>query len=86
MPARARRAAGQIYPLPATGQVLSGDPPPALIEPRRPPLFRSVLRIDATADEIVLSCLAATGAGPATPVLEDRVRATREGPSWRWGG
>ena len=30
VPARARRAAGQIYPLPATGQVLPGDPPPAL--------------------------------------------------------
>ena len=59
--ARARRAAGQIYPLPATGQVLPGDPPPALIEPRRPPLFRSVLRIDATSDEIVVSCFAATG-------------------------
>ena len=63
VPARARRAAGQIYPLPATGQVLPGDPPPALIEPRRPPLFRSVLRIDASADEIVLSCFAATGRG-----------------------
>ena len=63
VPARARRAAGQIYPLPATGQVLPGDPPPALIEPRRPPLFRSVLRIDATSDEIVVSCFAATGAG-----------------------
>ena len=82
VPARARKAAGQIYPLPATGQVLPGDPPPALIEPRRPPLFRSVLRIDATADEIVVSCFAATGAGD--PVLEDRVRARREGRTWRW--
>ena len=79
VPARARRAAGQIYPLPATGQVLPGDPPPALIEPRRPPLFRSVLRIDASADEIVLSCFAATGAGG--PVLEDRARGHRDGRS-----
>ena len=82
VPARARRAAGQIYPLPATGQVLPGDPPPALIEPRRPPLFRSVLRIDATSDEIVVSCFAATGAG--APVLEDRARARRDGGTWRW--
>jgi hypothetical protein len=82
VPARARRAAGQIYPLPASGQVLPTDPPPALIEPRRPPLFRSVLRIDASPDEIVLSCFAATGAGE--PVLEDRVRARRDGRSWRW--
>ena len=82
VPARARRAAGQIYPLPATGQVLPGDPPPALIEPRRPPLFRSVLRIDASADEIVLSCFAATGAGG--PLLEDRARGRRDGRQWRW--
>jgi hypothetical protein len=77
-----RRAAGQIYPLPASGRTLPGDPPPALIEPRRPPLFRSVLRIDASDDEIVLSCFAATGAGE--PVLEDRARARRDGLSWRW--
>ena len=61
---------------------MPGDPPPALIEPRRPPLFRSVLRIDASDDEIVLSCFAATGAGE--PVLEDRARARRDGLSWRW--
>lgn len=82
VPARARKAAGQIYPLPATGRELPGDPPPALIEPRRPPLFRSVLRIDATADDVVLSCFAATGAGG--PVLEDRVRAHRDGGTWWW--
>ena len=82
VPARARRAAGQVYPLPATGHVLPGDPPPALIEPRRPPLFRSVLRIDATSDEIVVSCFAATGA--TAPVLEDRARARRDGGTWRW--
>jgi hypothetical protein len=84
VPARARRAAGQVYPHPATGRVLPEDPPPALIEPRHPPLFRSLLRVDATADEIVLSCFAATGARDAVPVLEDRVRAHREGAVWRW--
>ena len=83
-PARARRAAGQIYPLPATGRELPADPPPALIEPRRPPLFRSLLRIDATADEIVLTCLAATGARDVEPVVEDRVRARRRGSAWTW--
>jgi hypothetical protein len=84
VPARARKAAGQVYPLPASGQQLPGDPPPALIEPRRPPLFRSVLRIDATADEIVVSCFAATGARFTAPVLEDRVRGRREDGTWRW--
>ncbi len=84
VPARARRAAEQVYPYPATGQVLPQNPPPALIEPRRPPLFRSLLRIDAAADEIVLSCFAATGADDAVPVREDRVRARREGAVWRW--
>lgn len=84
VPAYARRAAGQVYPLPASGRVLLGDPPPALIEPRRPPLFRSLLRIDAGPDEIVLSCFAATGADDVVPVLEDRVRARRDGDVWRW--
>jgi hypothetical protein len=84
VPARARRAVEQIYPLPARGRVLPGDPPPALIEPRRPPLFRSLLRIDAGPDEIVLSCFAATGAEFAAPVLEDRARARRHGAVWRW--
>jgi hypothetical protein len=43
-----------------------------------------VLRIDVTADEIVLSCFAATGARVEAPVLEDRVRARRVGEVWRW--
>jgi hypothetical protein len=84
VPARARRAAEQIYPLPARGTVLPADPPPALIEPRRPPLFRSLLRVDAGPDEIVLSCFAATGAEFPAPVLEDRARARRDGAVWRW--
>lgn len=84
VPARARRAVGQVYPLPATGRAAPTDPPPALVEPRRPPLFRSLLRVDATADEIVLTCVAATGARDAEPVVEDRVRARREGAVWRW--
>jgi hypothetical protein len=73
-----------VYPSPAIGRVLPGDPPPALIEPRRPPLFRSILRIDATADEIILSCVAATGAWTDRPVLEDRARARRGDGVWRW--
>jgi hypothetical protein len=84
VPARARRAAGQVYPLPARGTELPGHPPPALVEPRRPPLFRSLLRLDAGPDEIVLSCFAATGARADAPVLEDRARARREGGAWRW--
>ena len=48
------------------------------VEPRRPPLFRSLLRIDATAEEIVLSCFAATGAA--------RRRAGAGGPASERGG
>jgi hypothetical protein len=84
VPERARRAAGQVYPLPASGATLPGGPPPALMEPRRPPLFRSVLRIDATADEIVLSCFAATGTRVSDPVLEDRVVGRPVDGTWRW--
>jgi hypothetical protein len=86
VPASARRAAGQVYPLPASGRTLPGDPPPALVEPDRPPLFRSFLRIDAGADEIVLSCFAATGCRVDAPVLEDRTRARRVDGVWRWAG
>jgi hypothetical protein len=84
VPARARKAIGGVYPSPAIGGVLPGDPPAALIEPRRPPLFRSILRIDATPDEIILSCVAATGAWTDRPVLEDRARARWGVGGWRW--
>ena len=53
---------------------------------------RAILRLDseleqfadATDDEIVLSCFAATGAHDVEPVVEDRVRARRVGDGWRW--
>jgi hypothetical protein len=49
------------------------------------PQFKSFLRLDATCDEIVLSCWAATGCREheLDPVLEDRARATRQ-PDGRW--
>jgi hypothetical protein len=71
VPARARRAAGQIYPLPATGQVLPGDPPPALIEPRRPaavPQRPADRRLRGRDRAVRASPRPAAGG----PVLEDR--------------
>ena len=51
------------------------------------PQFKSFLRLDATASEIVISCWAATGCREheIEPVCEDKVRATRQADgSWTW--
>lgn len=52
-----------------------------------PPLFRSFLRVDASADEITIRCFAATGcrAHEVDPPLEDTVRCVRDASGeWRW--
>jgi hypothetical protein len=51
------------------------------------PQFKSFLRLDVSADEIVISCWAATGCleHELNPVLEDRARAIRGADSrWEW--
>lgn len=52
-----------------------------------PPMFKSFLRIDASSDEIIIRCYAATGCREqeTDPPLEDAVQASRqEDGSWLW--
>jgi hypothetical protein len=83
--ARARRAADRVFPLPARGSAPAHNWMSLLFDSNAVPQFKSFLRLDATADEIVLSCWAATGCREheIDPVLEDRVRAVRA-PDGRW--
>jgi hypothetical protein len=84
---RARRAAARVFPLPARGSAPTHGLWSLVLDSDNPPLFKSFLRLDATAGEIVLSCFAATGCREheRDPVVEDRVRARRgEDGRWRW--
>ncbi|MHA6792835.1 metallophosphoesterase family protein [Pseudonocardia bannensis] len=84
---RARRAARRVFPLPAHGSPPAHNLMSVLFDSDTPPMFKSFLRLDATAEEIVIDCWAATGCleHERDPVLEDRVRA-RLGPHgcWSW--
>jgi hypothetical protein len=82
---RTRRAADRIFPLPARGAAPAHNWMSLLFDSNAVPQFKSFLRLDATRDEIVLSCWAATGCREheLDPVLEDRARATRQ-PDGRW--
>lgn len=81
----ARRAANRIFPLPARGSAPAHNLMSLLFDSDSAPMFKSFLRLDATPDEIVLSCWAATGCAEheREPVLEDRARAVRS-PDGRW--
>jgi hypothetical protein len=84
---RARRAAERIFPLPARGSEPAHNLMSLLFDSDAVPQFKSFLRLDATGEEIVLSCWAATGCREheVDPVLEDRVRACRERDGrWTW--
>jgi hypothetical protein len=85
VPARVRRAADRIFPLPARGSAPAHNLMSVLFDSNAVPQFKSFLRLDATSDEIVVSCWAATGCREheIDPVLEDRMRATRQ-PDDRW--
>ncbi|HZG90018.1 MAG TPA: hypothetical protein VEZ42_07365, partial [Pseudonocardia sp.] len=83
---RARRAADRVFPLPARGSAPAHNWMSLLFDSDSPPLFKSFLRLDATAGEVVLSCWAATGCAEHErhPVLEDRARATLDDGRWVW--
>nr|WP_239028980.1 metallophosphoesterase [Pseudonocardia acidicola] len=83
--ARARRALERVFPLPARGAPAAHNLMSVLFDSDTPPMFKSFLRLDASADEMVIDCWAATGCleHERDPVLEDRVRA-RVGPDGRW--
>jgi hypothetical protein len=84
---RTRRAAEQIFPLP--GQRRRGLLQSLFSEYfdwNDPPLFKHVLHVEASEDEVRIRCLAATGcAGREAGVLEDHlVAAPGADGAWRW--
>jgi hypothetical protein len=85
--ARTRRAADRVFPLPARGTAPTHNLMSLLFDSDSIPMFKSFLRLDVTADEIVLSCWAVTGCREheVDPVLEDRARAVRQSDGrWVW--
>jgi len=84
---RAREAARRVLPLPARGSAPAHNWQSLFFDSDTPPMFKSFLRLDATADEIELSCWSATGCREheRDPALEDRARARRgDDGRWRW--
>lgn len=92
---RTRRAAERIFPLPEQDRrPLPGQTERGLLQPvfseffdwNDPPLFKHVLHVEATAAELRIRCLAATGcAGREAGVLEDQLVATADADGvWRW--
>jgi hypothetical protein len=84
---RARRAADRVLPLPARGSAPAHNWMSLLFDSNAVPQFKSFLRLDVAADEIVISCWAATGCREheLDPVLEDRARAVRDADGrWEW--
>lgn len=57
-----------------------------LLDSNEPPMLKSFLRLHADAGSITIDCWAATGCleHELSPVLEDRVRATRVDGRWSW--
>lgn len=84
---RARRAAERVFPLPARGSAPGHNLMSLLFDSNAAPQFKCFLRLDATEQEVVISCWAATGCleHEKDPVLEDRIRAVRGSDgSWTW--
>jgi hypothetical protein len=84
---RTRRAAERIFPLP--GQNKRGVLQPLFSEFfdwNEPPLFKHVLKIDASPGELRIRCLGATGcAGREAGDLEDHLVARPDADGvWRW--
>ena len=81
----ARRIEPWLYRLPSRGSAPGHNLMSVLFDGDAPPLFKSFLRLDATADEVVIGVWAATGCREheLQPALEDRMRAHR-GADGRW--
>lgn len=84
-----RRAAERVFPLPGQRSGASGLLQPVFSEFfdwNDPPLFKHVLHVDASASELRIRCLAATGcAGREAGVLEDELVAAPDAEGvWRW--
>lgn len=80
-----KRIAELIYRLPTRGSAPGHNLMSVLFDGDAPPLFKSFLRLDATADEVVLSAWSATGSREheLLPAVEDVMRA-RRGADGRW--
>lgn len=74
-----------LFRLPSRGSAPGHNLMSVLFDGDAPPLFKSFLRLDATADEVVISAWAATGCleHERHPACEDRMRA-RRGADGRW--
>jgi hypothetical protein len=73
---RVRRVADWIYPLPGSGRNSLHHFFSEFFDWNEPPLFKSFLRVDASANEVRIRCFAATGCAEheEKPPLEDEVR------------
>ena len=73
---RVRRVAEWIYPLPERGRSPLHHFFSEFFDWNEPPLFKNFLRIDATRNEVLIRCFAATGCTEhqENPPLEDEVR------------
>lgn len=84
---RARRVAGWLFPLPGQVHGLLQPFYTELLDWNDPPMFKSFLRLEASADEVTITCFVATGclAQEQEPPIEDAVRATRTSDRrWTW--
>ena len=83
---RARRAASWLFPLPGQVHGLLQPFYTELLDWNDPPMFKNFLRLEASADEITITCFVASGCLPQEqePPIEDAIRATPTSDG-RWG-
>jgi Calcineurin-like phosphoesterase len=82
---RARRAAQRLMPLPGRAHASLHSMLALWFDINEPPMFKSFLRIEASADRVNIRCFAATGCRDQQddPPVEDELFAERD-PDGRW--
>ncbi|MDQ3870315.1 MAG: metallophosphoesterase [Chloroflexota bacterium] len=84
---RSRRAFERVFPQRTRGRAALHHYFSELLDWNEPPMFKSFVRIDATPDEVRLTCYSATGCREQEldPPVEDAVRATSGADGhWSW--
>lgn len=84
---RTRRAAERVFPLPGQGRRgLLQELLSEFFDWNEPPLFKHVLHVEASADEVRIRCLGASGCtGKEAGTLEDHLVATPGADGvWQW--
>jgi hypothetical protein len=84
---RARGVASWLFPLPGQVHGLLQPFYTELFDWNDPPMFKNFLRLEASANEITITCFVASGCLPQEeePPIEDAVRATRSSDGhWSW--